>query len=197
MPDTGGKIASKYRTARFILVPALLEVPVPGGRFPGRPWQAWPPVAAAAPDEAGPPIRIGYARCSTRAQELEPQLVGLRATGCSRIFSEKISTRVKVRPELAATLALCRDIRTAAPDQPVIVTVHEMKRLARNAAELMTLSGDLQAAGIQLELLTGGRRNVRKVHRPVRPDVRHSLGWSGVCRAELRWRDGVSHRLSL
>ena len=30
-----------------------------------------------------------------------------------------------------------------------------MKRLARNAAELMTLSAALQAAGIQLELLTG------------------------------------------
>ncbi|WP_435260644.1 recombinase family protein [Streptomyces sp. 1222.5] len=34
-------------------------------------------------------------------------------------------------------------------------TVHELKRLARNAAELMTLSGLLQAAGVQLELLTG------------------------------------------
>ena len=35
------------------------------------------------------------------------------------------------------------------------VTVHELKRLARNAAELMTLSADLQTGGIQLELLTG------------------------------------------
>ena len=37
----------------------------------------------------------------------------------------------------------------------MILTVHELKRLARNAAELMTLSTQLQAAGIQLELLTG------------------------------------------
>jgi DNA invertase Pin-like site-specific DNA recombinase len=37
----------------------------------------------------------------------------------------------------------------------VILTVHEMKRLARNAAELMTLAGALQAAAIQLELLSG------------------------------------------
>jgi len=37
----------------------------------------------------------------------------------------------------------------------VIITVHELKRLARNAAELMALSADLQAGGIQLELLTG------------------------------------------
>jgi hypothetical protein len=32
----------------------------------------------------------------------------------------------------------------------VILAVHELKRLARNAAELMTLSAQLQAAGIQL-----------------------------------------------
>jgi hypothetical protein len=38
---------------------------------------------------------------------------------------------------------------------PVILTVHELKRLARNAVELMTLSADLQDGGIQLELLTG------------------------------------------
>lgn len=158
----GGKVASKYHTARFILVPALrelLEVPVPAGRRPGALWQALPPVAAAgSAGEVGPatpPIRIGYARCSTKDQELESQLVALRAAGCTRIFSEKISTRVKVRPELEAAVTLCRDIKSAAPGQTVIFTVHELKRPARNAAELMALAGGLQAAGIQLELLTG------------------------------------------
>jgi DNA invertase Pin-like site-specific DNA recombinase len=37
----------------------------------------------------------------------------------------------------------------------VILTVHELKRPARNGAELMALATDLQAADIQLELLTG------------------------------------------
>jgi hypothetical protein len=45
-------------------------------------------------------------------------------------------------------------LKDAAPDPAVILTVHEMKRLARNAAELMTLASALQAAGIQLELLS-------------------------------------------
>ncbi|TYC08758.1 recombinase family protein [Actinomadura syzygii] len=154
----GGKVAAKYHTARFILVPALrelLEVPVPGGRFPGRPWQALPPVAAADPGPAAEPIRIGYARCSTKGQELDSQVLALRAAGCSRIFSEKISTRVRVRPELEAALGLCRDIKSAAPGQSVIFTVHELKRPARNAAELMTLAAGLQGARIQLELLSG------------------------------------------
>ncbi|GAA3135290.1 recombinase family protein [Streptomyces echinatus] len=58
-------------------------------------------------------------------------------------------------PPLEAALKPAYDIKEAAPDQEVILTVHELKRLARNAAELMTLSGRLQAAGVQLELLTG------------------------------------------
>jgi DNA invertase Pin-like site-specific DNA recombinase len=158
VPDAGREGRLKYHTARFILVPALrelLEIPVPAGRRPGLAWQALPPVPAAEVGPAAPPIRIGYARCSTKDQELESQMVALRAAGCTRIFSEKISTRVKVRPELDAALGLCRDITSAAPAQTVIFTVHELKRPARNAAELMALAGGLQAAGIQLELLTG------------------------------------------
>jgi DNA invertase Pin-like site-specific DNA recombinase len=79
----------------------------------------------------------------------------LRRAECHKIFHEQISTRVKVRPELEKALALAHQFKEAAPETPVIFTVHELKRLARNAAELMTLSAELQAGGIQLELLTG------------------------------------------
>lgn len=154
----GGKTAAKYHTPRFILVPALreeLEIPVPDDRGPGRPWKPGPPVEAVPAAPASHPIRIGYARCSTAQQELDSQLAALAAADCKRVFSEKISTRVRTRPELEKALKLAYDIKEAAPDQPVILTVHELKRLARNAAELMTLSGQLQASGVQLELLTG------------------------------------------
>jgi DNA invertase Pin-like site-specific DNA recombinase len=153
----GGKIAVKCHTARFILVPALkedLEVAVPAAHGPGRIWGPGAAPAAAA-EVAGMPIRIGYARCSTAGQELASQLGALDRADCRRMFSEKISTRVKVRPELEKALALAHEIRQAAPGQPVSLTVHELKRLARNAAELMALSAQLQNAGIQLELLTG------------------------------------------
>ncbi|CAL9667991.1 hypothetical protein SUDANB176_07322 [Streptomyces sp. enrichment culture] len=154
----GGKTATKYHTARFILVPALreeLDVLVPEDRGPGRPWKQGPPVEAAPAAPAAKPIRIGYARCSTAQQELQSQLDALTHAKCKRIFHEKISTRVKTLPKLEAALKLAYDIKEAAPDQEVILTVHELKRLARNAAELMTLSNQLQRAGVQLELLTG------------------------------------------
>ncbi|MFE9007403.1 recombinase family protein [Streptomyces sp. NPDC007875] len=128
---------------------------MPEDRGPGRPWKPGPPVEQAPAPPTARPIRIGYARCSTAQQELASQLDALGRANCKRVFSEKISTRIKTRPELEKALRLAYDIKDAAPDQEVILTVHELKRLARNAAELMTLSGQLQDAGVQLELLTG------------------------------------------
>jgi DNA invertase Pin-like site-specific DNA recombinase len=154
----GGKTAAKYHTPRFVLVPALreeLEVLVPGDRTPGRPWKQGPPLAIVPAPRTVRPVRIGYARTSTARQELASQLEALRAADCHKVFSEQISTRIKVRPELNKALALAHQFKEAAPDTPVIFTVHELKRLARNAAELMTLSSELQAGSIQLELLTG------------------------------------------
>lgn len=158
-----GKVAASYHTGRFALVPALkaeLTVKTPADRNPGKPWVAGAPVPEAIEPAPGAAIRIGYARCSTVGQELQSQLDMLAAASCTRVFSEKISTRVKERPELDKALALARDIKAAAPNQPVILTVVEMKRLARSAAELMSLSATLQADGIQLELLSGPLQGV-------------------------------------
>nr|WSU78226.1 recombinase family protein [Streptomyces anulatus] len=155
----GGKTASKYHTPRFILVPALredLEVLVPADRGPGRTWQPGPALAVVPQPAVGSRlVRIGYARTSMVSQELASQIEALEVAGCTKIFREKISTRVKHRPEMAAALKLAAEFKETAPDQVVILTVLEMKRLARNAAELMQLSADLEGAGIRLELLTG------------------------------------------
>ncbi|MEV0373153.1 hypothetical protein AB0I10_25580 [Streptomyces sp. NPDC050636] len=52
------------------------------------------------------------------------------------------------REKVEAALKLAHQFKEAAPDTPVILAVHELKRLARNAAEPMTLSAELQAGGI-------------------------------------------------
>ncbi|SEU36343.1 Resolvase, N terminal domain [Nonomuraea wenchangensis] len=48
-----------------------------------------------------------------------------------------------------------RTIKQAVPHQRVIVTVHEMKRLERGAAELLAIPEDLRRHDIELELLSG------------------------------------------
>lgn len=155
-----GKVAPKYHTPRFGKVPSLarsLEVRTPSDRRPGTLWTPGPPVAAPAVPASLDlePIRIGYARCSTISQELQGQLDELAKARCHKVFSEKISTRVKDRPKLAAALELAQQFKEAAPEQPVILTVTEMKRLGRDADELTTLARTLQEHAVSLEMLRG------------------------------------------
>lgn len=111
-----------------------------------------PPSGQAEPaDEA---VRIGYACSSPAAPGLHEQADALRAAGCTQVFQEDASARVKGRPERDKALRLAASV--AVPGgRPVIVTVHALGRLARTSAELMTLGAALAADGIGLEVLTG------------------------------------------
>ncbi|MDX3605934.1 recombinase family protein [Streptomyces globisporus] len=127
-------------------------------RSPGQPWR--PGTPAPAPVDHDTPtadIRIGYARCSNLTQELQSQLDALAGHGIPRdkIFAEKISTRMRVRPQFEAALAASMEIKAHAPHCRVIFTVNEMKRLGRDAAELTALADHLTAHGLVLEMLAG------------------------------------------
>jgi len=156
-----GAVAGTYHTGRFTKVPRLaklLRVPTPADRGPGQPWRPGTPAPAPVdPDTPSADIRIGYARCSTLTQELQAQLDALAAKHIPRdkIFSEKISTRVRVRPQFEAALTAAREIKAHAPHCRVIFTVYEMKRLGRDAAELTALADHLTAHGLVLEMLAG------------------------------------------
>ncbi|MFB4284311.1 recombinase family protein [Nonomuraea sp. MTCD27] len=156
-----GAVAGTYHTGRFTKVARLaklLRVPTPADRNPGQPWRpGTPPPAPVDADRPSADIRIGYARCSALTQELQSQLDALAAHGIDRekIFAEKISTRVKVPPQFEAALALARQIKAHAPHCRVILTVYEMKRLGRDAAELTALADHLTAHGLVLEMLAG------------------------------------------
>ncbi|MGW2770708.1 recombinase family protein [Streptomyces sp. NPDC001275] len=156
----GGAVASAYHTRRFTQVPRLekaLRVPTPADRNPGKPWRPGHSVPTAVdPDLPSADIRVGYARCSHLSQELDSQLDALSKHGIPRdkIFSEKISTRVRVRPQFEAALRTAREIKAHAPHCRVIFTVYEMKRLGRDAAELTALADHLTAHGLVLEMLS-------------------------------------------
>lgn len=157
----GGAVAGTYHTGRFTKVPRLaklLRVLTPADRGPGQPWRPGAAVPAPVdPDTPGADIRIGYARCSTIGQELDSQLNALTAHGVPRdkIFSEKVSTRVRVRPQFEEALRTAREIKAHAPHCRVIFTVYEMKRLGRDAAELTALADHITAHGLVLEMLAG------------------------------------------
>ncbi|UGY90278.1 recombinase family protein [Streptomyces gobiensis] len=118
-----GAVAGSYHTGRFTSAPALeaatgADTSRPG---PGQPWRpGTPPPAPIDPDTPGADIRIGYARCSTLGQELNSQLDALTKHGIPRdkVFSKKISTRVRLRPQFEAALALTQQIKAPRPTLP-------------------------------------------------------------------------------
>ena len=57
-------------------------------------------------------MRIGYARVSTRDQNLEMQLDALNKAGCGRIFTDKLSGAQLERPGLKDALSHLREADT-------------------------------------------------------------------------------------
>ncbi|MFF1542169.1 recombinase family protein [Streptomyces sp. NPDC058291] len=123
--------------------------------------------AAVDPSLPSADIRIGYARCSHLSQKLDSQLNALAKHGIGRdkIFSEKISTRIKVRPQFEEALKTAREIKAHAPHCRVIFTVFGMKRLGHDAAELTALADRLTEHGLVLEMRRAAARHLRP-HRP-------------------------------
>ena len=73
----------------------------------------------------------GYARVSTRDQDLATQDAELMAAGCAKVFKEKASGAKTDRPELAKV------IRRLEPGDVLVVT--RLDRLARSTRDLLNL----------------------------------------------------------
>jgi len=88
---------------------------------------------------------IGYARVSTKEQDLTLQNDALRAAGCTRIFAEKMSGARADRPQLA------RLLRALEPGDQIIVT--RLDRLARSTLDLLNTIDVITKAGAQFRSL--------------------------------------------
>lgn len=89
--------------------------------------------------------KIGYARVSTRDQNLARQIEQLNDAGVVKIFQEKISGKDTDRPELKKMLAYIRD------DDEVVIT--SLDRLGRSSTDLTDLIEKIRATGATLNIL--------------------------------------------
>lgn len=97
------------------------------------------------PDSDAGRMFIGYARVSTRGQNLDQQRAALGGAGCVRIFEEKASGAKRDRPELARMLDHLR-----AGD---VVTITRLDRLARSTGDLLNIAERIKEAGAGLRSL--------------------------------------------
>lgn len=89
---------------------------------------------------------IGYARVSTKDQNLELQREALLKAGCEKILDDKLSGARADRPGLAKAFELLREGDT--------LIVWKLDRLGRSLRHLVELVAKLQGQGIQFRSLT-------------------------------------------
>jgi len=89
---------------------------------------------------------IGYARVSTQDQNPEFQVDALEKIGCEKIFQEKITGKLRERPELSQCIRMLRAGDT--------LVVWKLDRLARSLKDLVEIVQDLNDRGIGFRSLT-------------------------------------------
>src|SRR4051794_23565994 len=96
---------------------------------------------------------VGYARTSTAEQEagLAAQERDLRAAGCERLFSERVSS-VGRRDELTAAMSFVREGDTLMVSKP--------DRLARSTADLLGIVAKLETHNVGLVVPSMGGQKV-------------------------------------
>lgn len=87
-------------------------------------------------------MRIGYARVSTEAQNLDRQIDAIKAYGVDELYTEKMTGTKAHRPELDKV-----KLRMRKGD---IIVVESLSRLGRSTKDLLNLLDEFDAKGIQL-----------------------------------------------
>src|SRR5262249_40396455 len=89
---------------------------------------------------------IGYARVSSVDQDFNGQIDKLKAAGCNKVFSEKMSGK-----STNGRRALQKALDTLQPGDTLIVT--KLDRLARSIRDLLNLLDEIKAAGAHIRSL--------------------------------------------
>lgn len=94
---------------------------------------------AAFPENASG-VLLGYARVSTKGQNLDRQIAALNAAGCAKVFSDKKSGKTAEREELWKALEYAR------PGDTLVVP--SLDRLGRSIQDLIAIVAGLRKRGI-------------------------------------------------
>lgn len=87
-------------------------------------------------------MRVAYVRVSTEDQNEARQVESLKNNDIEKWFTEKVSAKDANRPKLQEMLSFVRE--------GDVVYVHDFSRLARNTADLLRITENLQAKGVKL-----------------------------------------------
>lgn len=90
-------------------------------------------------------MKIGYARVSTREQNLDRQLDQLEKAGCKKIFQEKLSGKNMDRPTLQELLSFIRE-----DDEVIIVS---LDRLGRSSQDITKILEKIKQKGATINIL--------------------------------------------
>lgn len=91
-------------------------------------------------------MKIGYARVSTKDQNLDMQLDALKVAGCERIFADKFTGTSRKRPKLEQML------KALAHGDEVIL--YSLDRLARSNRDLFNLADEIKEIGANFRSLS-------------------------------------------
>jgi DNA invertase Pin-like site-specific DNA recombinase len=89
--------------------------------------------------------KIGYARVSTTAQNLDAQIDLLEKEGCTKIFADKISGTKKERPEWDKLLEYARN--------GDVIVITELSRMSRSLSHLLEIVKIFDERNIQIQSL--------------------------------------------
>jgi len=89
---------------------------------------------------------VGYARVSTKDQELNLQYEALKLANCDKIYEDKASAAKAFRQGLSLALEVLREGDS--------LVVWKLDRLGRSVKDLVVMVGELEKRGVHFKSLT-------------------------------------------